>query len=73
MDRLIFTGTHTIDELQRDRPLEYERLMEEERLESLKREHPSIPLKLISAVIGLGSLLLGLALTALIYLVILFG
>lgn len=73
MDRLIFTGTHTIDELQRDRPLEYERLMEEERLDSLKREHPSIPLKLISAVIGLGSLLLGLTLTALIYLVILFG
>jgi len=73
MDRLIFTGTYSLDELQRERPLEYERLMAEQRLDSLKREHPGIPLKLISAVIGLGSLLLGLVLTALIYLVIISG
>jgi hypothetical protein len=32
----------------------------------MKREHPSIPLKLISATFGLGSLLLGIFLTALI-------
>lgn len=73
MDRLIFTGTYSLNELQRERPLEYERLMAEQRLDSLKREHPSIPLKLISAVIGLGSLLLGLTLTALIYWVIVSG
>jgi len=32
----------------------------------MKREHPSIPLKLISATFGLGSLLLGMFLTVLI-------
>ncbi|HPR04519.1 MAG TPA: cytochrome C, partial [Deltaproteobacteria bacterium] len=65
MDRLIFTGTYTLEELQRDRPEEYERLVAEGKLDDLKREHPSIPLKLLSATIGLASLLLGLALTVL--------
>ena len=27
MDRLIFTGTYSMDDLKRDRPVEYERLM----------------------------------------------
>jgi hypothetical protein len=66
MDRLIFTGTYRLEELKEQRPLEYERLIAEGRLESMKREHPSIPLKLISATFGLGSLLLGIFLTALI-------
>ena len=39
----------------------------------MKREHPSIPLKLISATFGLGSLLLGLFLTVIIMWSILFG
>ena len=73
MDRLIFTGTYRLEELKEQRPLEYERLMAEGRLESMKREHPSIPLKLISATFGLGSLLLGLFLTVTILWSILFG
>ena len=67
MDRIIFTGSYSMEDLQHQKPLEYARLIEENRLESLKREHPSIPLKLISAVFGLSSLLLGLILTFLIY------
>jgi cytochrome b subunit of formate dehydrogenase len=73
MDRLIFTGTYRLAELKEQRPLEYERLMAEGRLEFMKREHPSIPLKLISATFGLGSLLLGLFLTVLILWSVLFG
>jgi len=73
MDRLIFTGTYSIDDMQRERPLEYERLLKEQKLDNLKRKHPGIPLKLISAIIGMGSLLLGLVLTALIYGVIIAG
>jgi len=65
MDRLIFTGTYSVDELKHDRPEEYERLVAQQKLESLKRPHPNIPLKLISATIGFASLLLGMALTAL--------
>jgi hypothetical protein len=40
-------------------------LFADQKLEGLKRRHPGIPLKLISAAIGLISLLLGLALTVL--------
>jgi len=40
-------------------------LFAEQKLEGLKRRHPGIPLELISAAIGLTSLFLGLALTAL--------
>ena len=65
MDRLIFTGTYSMDDLKRDRPIEYERLMAQRKLEGLKRRHPGIPLKLVSAAIGFTSLLLGMALTAL--------
>jgi cytochrome b subunit of formate dehydrogenase len=67
MDRIIFTGSYSMEDLQIQKPLEYTRLVAEGRLESLKREHPSIPLKLISAIFGLSSLLLGLLLTFLIY------
>jgi len=73
MDRLIFTGTYRLEELKEQRPLEYERLVAEGRLESMKREHPSIPLKLISATFGLGSLLLGIFLTVIILWSVLFG
>lgn len=67
MDTLIFTGRYSLDELAEQRPLEYERLKAEGRLESVKREHPGIPVKLLSAAFGLGSLLLGLLLTVMIF------
>jgi len=66
LDRLIFSGTYTLDEMKEQRPLEYERVVAEGRLDGLKREHPGLPVKLFAAVFGLGSLLLGLLLTALI-------
>ena len=73
MDRLIFTGTYRLEELKEQRPLEYERLVAEGKLDGLKRGYPGIPLKLISATFGLGSLLLGLFLTVTILWSILFG
>jgi cytochrome b subunit of formate dehydrogenase len=73
MDRLIFTGTYRVEELKEQRPLEYERLVAEGRLEGLKREYPGIPLKLIASTFGLGSLLLGFLLTIIIMWSILFG
>ncbi|HOM30000.1 MAG TPA: cytochrome b/b6 domain-containing protein [Deltaproteobacteria bacterium] len=65
MDRLIFTGTYSIDELKRHRPQEYERLASQGKLDELKRPHPGIPLKLAAAVVGLASLLFGSLLTVL--------
>jgi cytochrome b subunit of formate dehydrogenase len=67
MDRIIFTGSYSMEDLQNQKPLEYARLVAEDRLESVKCEHPGIPLKLIAATFGLSSLLLGLLLTFLIY------
>jgi cytochrome b subunit of formate dehydrogenase len=67
MDRIIFTGTYSVEDLREHRSLEYERLVAENRLDAVKREHPGIPLKLISAAFGLASLLLGLLLTVLIF------
>ena len=67
MDRIIFTGTYSMEELQTQKPLQYDRLVAENRLESLKREHPGIPLKLVSATFGLASLLIGFLLTILIF------
>ena len=72
MDRLIFTGRVTLEEMREQRPLEYERLVAENRLESLKREYPGIPLKLISGAFGLASLLLGFLLTLFILWTMLF-
>jgi cytochrome b subunit of formate dehydrogenase len=72
MDRIIFTGTYSMEELREQRPLEYDRLVAAGRLDTIKRDHPGIPLKLVSAAFGLGSLLLGLLLTVLIFWAILF-
>jgi cytochrome b subunit of formate dehydrogenase len=72
MDRIIFTGTYSLADLREQRPLEYERLAAGNRLDAIRRDHPGIPLKLISAAFGLGSLLLGLLLTVLIFWAILF-
>jgi hypothetical protein len=62
-----------LEELREQRPLEYDRLMASDRLEALKREHPGISLKLISATFGLASLLIGLFLLVHILWAILFS
>jgi cytochrome b subunit of formate dehydrogenase len=72
MDRLIFTGRYHLEKLKEERPLEYERLIAEGRLENLKRTHPTILTKLLSSAFGLASLLLGLILAVAILWTILF-
>ena len=67
MDRIIFTGRYRLDEMQEQKPLQFERLKAEGKLDALKREHPGILLKIVSAIFGFGCLLLGIGLTALIF------
>ncbi|MGC9325871.1 MAG: cytochrome C [Desulfomonilia bacterium] len=66
MDRTIFTGRYTLEELREERPIEYQKLVDEGKLDELHRDHPSIFIKLLSAVFGLSSLLLGLFLAVII-------
>jgi cytochrome b subunit of formate dehydrogenase len=66
MDRTIFTGRLTIDELFEEKPDEYKRLIKEGTLDELKSEHPGILTKLLAAAFGFASLLLGLFLFGLI-------
>ncbi|MDA8123853.1 MAG: cytochrome c3 family protein [Deltaproteobacteria bacterium] len=66
LDTLIFTGRYRLEEMKEQKPLHYERLRAEGKLEPLKRKHPTIPLKIVSGIFGLASLLLGLTLTILI-------
>ena len=63
----IFTGRYTIEAMQKERAMEYERAVAEGRIDTLKREGPGIFIQLFSSVFGLGSLLLGLLLTTLIF------
>jgi hypothetical protein len=63
----IFTGRYTVEALQHERPMEYDRIIAEERLEGIKREGPGLWMQLFASMVGLGSLLLGLLLTVLIF------
>ncbi|MDD5712950.1 MAG: hypothetical protein PHY31_09385, partial [Smithellaceae bacterium] len=67
MDRIIFTGRYRICEMKEQKALQYERLKEQGELETMKRQHPSIALKLVSATFGLATLLLGLILMVMIF------
>ncbi|MDQ5986976.1 MAG: hypothetical protein CSYNP_02712 [Syntrophus sp. SKADARSKE-3] len=62
----IFTGRYRLAAMQEERPLEFERLVAEGRLDDLKREGPGIGAQLFASVFGLGSLILGLFLLFLI-------
>lgn len=66
MDRTIFTGRYYLREMAEERPLEYERMKEEEKMASLRRDHPSLWTKLLAAAFGYAGLLLGLFLAVLI-------
>ena len=52
--------------------MEYERLVREERLESMKKPAPGMMAQFLSSAFGLLSLLLGLFLTGLIFWAVLF-
>ena len=67
LERNIFTGSYTVEALKRERPLEYERILEENRLEEIKCKGPGAGIQLFAGVFGIASVLLGLALTALIF------
>lgn len=66
MEDNIFTGRYTLDDLKHERPDEYERMVVDGKLESLKAEKPGLLIRLFSSVFGYGAVILGLTLTALI-------
>lgn len=68
----IFTGRYSVEALHEERPLEYERLVREGRLEGLKRPAPGMLTQFLSSAFGLLSLLFGLFLTGLIFWAVLF-
>lgn len=68
----VFTGRYRLDQMREERPLEYERMVALGKLESLKREGPGLWTQLFASVFGLGSLVLGLILLALIFWAVLF-
>ncbi|MBW2637091.1 MAG: cytochrome C, partial [Deltaproteobacteria bacterium] len=72
MDRTIFTGRLTIDDLYEEKPEEYERLIKDGALDGMKRDHPGIFTKLLASAFGLGSLLLGIFLALLIFWTLIF-
>jgi len=63
----VFTGSYTLEALKRERPLEYERILEENRLEEIKCKGPGTAIQLFAGVFGIASVLVGLGLTVLIF------
>jgi cytochrome b subunit of formate dehydrogenase len=68
----IFTGRYTLEAMREERPLEYERMVAEGKLESMKREGPGLWAQLFASAFGLGSLVLGLFLLGLIFWAVIF-
>ena len=68
----IFTGRYRLEAMREERELEYERMVAEGKLESLKREGPGLWTQLFASVFGLASLVLGLLLLGLIFWAVIF-
>ena len=66
MDRVIFTGRYRLEEMKEQKPLYYERLLAEGKLNALKKAHPGIGLKIVSSLFGYACLLLGFILAVMI-------
>ncbi|BCL59845.1 hypothetical protein DGMP_05380 [Desulfomarina profundi] len=62
LDRVIFTGTITLDELKHERPREYEMLVEEGRLDDVIVDRPPLWLIIFSYVFGFSALTIGMIL-----------
>ena len=69
----VFTGSYTLEALKRERPLEYERILEENRLEEIKCKGPGTAIQLFAGVFGIASVLVGLGLTVLIFWAVFMG
>ncbi len=67
LERNVFTGSYTLEALKHERPLEYERIVKENRLEEIKTEGPGTGIQLFAGIFGIASVLLGLSLTILIF------
>jgi len=69
----IFTGRNSLKQFMDERPLEFERIIKEGRLESLRADQPSIWVRFLSSAVGFASLFIGLIMAALILWAILRG
>ena len=59
-------GCYRLSQLRKERPAEYDRIIAEGKLESIKCECPGVWTELFAAAFGLASVFIGLALTFLI-------
>jgi len=66
LDRIMFTGTMTIDELKHQHPLQYQRLLESGELEQHLVDAPSTGLVKFSTVLGFTLITIGLTLLTLV-------
>lgn len=73
LEKNIFTGSYTLGALKHERPLEYERILKENRLEEIRCEGPGAGTQLFAGVFGIASVLIGLGLTVLIFWAVIAG
>ena len=67
MESNIFTGRYSVAALKEERPEEYERIIAENRLETLIRRAPSVRTRLLAGIMGIAATLFGLVLAYLIF------
>lgn len=66
LERNIFTGTYTLEALKKERPLEFQRILQENRIEEIKCNGPGTGIQFFAGVFGIASVLIGLGMTVLI-------
>jgi cytochrome b subunit of formate dehydrogenase len=66
LDRVMFTGTYSLDELRHEHPLQYQRLLESGELEQHLVKAPSAVMVKASTVLGFALILIGLSLLTLV-------
>ena len=62
MDTVIFTGSYALEEFKFDRPDEYQKLVDDGKLEELYEKEPSTPMKKFAKIFGWSALIFGLIL-----------